>query len=130
MTAASWDDATAVPESLDRLVRYLAQGSRRSHSCGHFDDARRASFLCAQHPELGVMCRCCGSRHASTHSEQMEFTCDVCGRSSRPIHPAHTDMFRRVEMPTGWERWLTTVCGLGMCSSCAGSAARSPEAGL
>ncbi len=93
-------------------------------TCPHLMDVATVAIACSDHPAGGVRCYRCAEDHIAHHSDDLEHTCDQCGRVG-PL--ARTVAMRTIAdgVPThdlngvdGTLHGTVVVAGLGVCARC------------
>lgn len=83
-------------------------------SCGHLVDGGLGQ-VCSRHPEQGVRCEPCASRHADSHPVVVEHGCDGCGSVEPELWPLSCPVGT---MPISNGRVFVYVVCLGLCDRC------------
>ncbi len=94
-------------------------------ACVHVVRDGAGAILCALHPQAGLQCGRCSSRHVGRHDDREERRCDHCGQVVDELHqvvvaaPLAREL--RIRHPRGFARPLTgvvAVVGIGCCGPC------------
>lgn len=94
-------------------------------ACTHVVRDGAGAVLCALHPQAGLQCGRCSSRHVGRHDDREERRCDHCGQVVDELHqvvgtvPLAREL--RIRDPRGYARPFTgvvAVVGIGCCEPC------------